>query len=295
MASRLSAQDRVVTIVEVGPRDGLQNEARTVPTTAKIAFIEALAGAGLPVVEATSFVSPSAVPQFADADEVMRAIRRRAGVRYPVLVPNERGLDRALAAGVDAIALFTSATEAFCQANIRCSIDESFARFRPVVERAGAAGVWVRGYVSVAFDCPYSGRVEPEDAVAVAVRLFDLGCAEVSLADTVGTASPDDTDRLVEVATRELPLERTALHLHDTHGRAVENVAVAFEAGVRIFDSAAGGLGGCPFAPGAPGNVATESVLAFFDERGVETGVDRTAVLASVEALRAAMAAGAAV
>jgi isopropylmalate/homocitrate/citramalate synthase len=292
MADRVTVQRRDVTIVEVGPRDGLQNEARTVPTAAKIAFIEALADAGLPVVEATSFVSPTAVPQLADADEVMRSIRRNAGVRYPVLVPNERGLDRALAAGVDAIALFTSATEAFCQANIRCSIDESFVRFQPVVKRAGAEGVWVRGYVSVAFDCPYSGRVEPEAAVAVAARLFDLGCAEVSLADTIGTASPEDTRRLVEVAARELPLERTAFHFHDTYGRAVENVAVAYDAGVRIFDSAAGGLGGCPFAPGAAGNVATESVLAFFDERGIETGVDRTAVLATVEALRAAMAAG---
>jgi hydroxymethylglutaryl-CoA lyase len=294
MSDRAENRGSTVTIVEVGPRDGLQNEARTVPTAAKIAFIEALADAGLPIVEATSFVSPTAVPQLADADEVMRAIRRRAGVRYPVLVPNERGLDRALAASVDAIALFTSATEAFCQANIRCSIDESFARFRPVVERAHAEGVWVRGYVSVAFDCPYSGRVEPEVAVAVASRLFELGCAEVSLADTIGTASPDETDRLVAVAAAELPLERTALHFHDTRGRAVENVAVAYDAGVTIFDSAAGGLGGCPFAPGAPGNVATESVLAYFAERGVEAGVDRSAVLAAVAALRSAIVAGAA-
>ncbi len=294
MSDRPEHRERTVTIVEVGPRDGLQNEARTVPTAAKIAFIEALAEAGLPVVEATSFVSPAAVPQLADADEVMRAIRRRAGVRYPVLVPNERGLDRALAARVDAIALFTSATEAFCQANIRCSIEESFARFRPVVERAHAEGVWVRGYVSVAFDCPYSGRVEPAAAVAVASRLFDLGCAEVSMADTIGTALPEDTDRLVAVAAfAELPLERTALHFHDTGGRAVENVAVAYGAGVTIFDSAAGGLGGCPFAPGAPGNVATEAVLAYFADRGVKTGVDRSAVLAAVAALRSAMVAGA--
>jgi hydroxymethylglutaryl-CoA lyase len=284
-----------VTIVEVGPRDGLQNEARTVSTAAKIAFIEALAAAGLPVVEATSFVSPTAVPQLADADEVMRSIRRCPGVRYPVLVPNERGFDRALAAGVDAIALFTSATEAFCQANIRCSIDESFARFRPVVDRAREQGIWVRGYVSVAFDCPYSGRVAPESAVAVAVRLFELGCAEVSLADTIGTAEPEDVSRLLAAARDNLPLPQTALHFHDTHGRAVRNVAVAYDAGITIFDSAAGGLGGCPFAPGAPGNVATEAVLAFFAERGVETGVDRGAVLAAVASLRSAMASGAAI
>jgi hydroxymethylglutaryl-CoA lyase len=280
---------RDVVIVEVGPRDGLQNEPRTVPTPAKIAFIEALADAGLRVVEATSFVSPTAVPQLADADEVMRSIRRRPGVRYPVLVPNERGLDRALAAGVDAIALFTAATDAFCQANIRCSIAESFARFQPVVDRALTGGLWVRGYVSVAFDCPYSGRVAPEDAVKVAARLFDLGCAEVSLADTIGTALPEDVARLLDVAATQLPVERTALHFHDTHGHAVDNVACAFERGVRIFDAAAGGLGGCPFAPGAPGNVATESVLAYFADRGVETGVSLTAVREAMTALRSAM------
>jgi hydroxymethylglutaryl-CoA lyase len=278
-----------VTIVEVGPRDGLQNEPGIVPTAAKIAFIEALAAAGLPVVEATSFVSPTAVPQLADADEVMRTIRRRPGVRYPVLVPNERGFDRALAAGADAIALFTAATEAFCRANIRCSIDESFARFRPVVDRAKEHGIWVRGYVSVAFDCPYSGRVAPESAVAVASRLFALGCAEVSIADTIGTARPEDVARLLAVASEVLPATRIALHFHDTHGRAVDNVAVAYDAGITTFDSAAGGLGGCPFAPGAPGNVATEAVVAYFTGRGVETGVDREAVLAAVASLRAAM------
>jgi hydroxymethylglutaryl-CoA lyase len=282
-----------VTIVEVGPRDGLQNEPGTVPTAAKIAFIEALAAAGLPVVEATSFVSPTAVPQLADADEVMRTIRRRPGVRYPVLVPNERGFDRALAAGAEAIALFTAATEAFCQANIRCSIDDSFGRFRPVVDRAKERGIWVRGYVSVAFDCPYSGRVAPENAVAVASRLFNLGSAEVSLADTIGTARPEDVARLLTIAAEELPASRIALHFHDTHGQAVDNVAVAYEAGITTFDSAAGGLGGCPFAPGAPGNVATEALVAYFAGRGVETGVDRAAVSAAVESLRAATASGA--
>ena len=264
-----------VTIVEVGPRDGLQNESALVPTTAKIAFVEELAAAGLPVVETTSFVNPAAVPQLADAAEVMVGIHRRPGVRYPVLIPNERGLDRAEQAGVDAIALFTSATEAFCRANIRCSIDESFARFRPVVGRAKPAGMWIRGYVSVAFACPYSGPVDPEAAVAVAERLFAVGCDEVSIADTIGAATPADVDDLLDAVGGRLPLERTAVHFHDTAGRAIDNVAAAFARGVRIFDAAAGGLGGCPFAPGAPGNVATESVVAYFDQRGIATGVDR--------------------
>lgn len=286
---------RDVTIVEVGPRDGLQNDPRLVPTGAKIAFIEALAEAGLPVIEATSFVSPTAVPRLADADQVMRDIVRRAGVRYPVLIPNQRGLERALAVGVDAIALFTSATESFCQANIRCSIDESFERFRPVVARAKSDHLWIRGYVSVAFDCPYSGRVEPEAALAVTQRLFDIGCDEVSIADTIGTASPDDVARLLELAFPRLPWERTALHFHDTHGQAIDNIAVAFDDGIRIFDSAAGGLGGCPFAPGAPGNVATESVLAYFEQRGIETGVDRNAVSEAFQALTDATTAPSAV
>jgi isopropylmalate/homocitrate/citramalate synthase len=279
---------REVTIVEVGPRDGLQNDPRLVPTDAKITFIEALAAAGLPVIEATSFVSPTAVPRLADSDEVMSSITRLPGVRYPVLIPNLRGLERALAVGVDAIALFTSATEAFCQANIRCSIDESFERFKPVVARAKTDNLWIRGYVSVAFDCPYSGRVEPEAAIAVTQRLFDLGCDEVSIADTIGTASPDDVSRLVNLALPTLPRERTALHFHDTHGQAIDNIAVAFDAGITIFDSAAGGLGGCPFAPGAPGNVATEAVLTYFAQRGVNTGVDRSKVSEAFQALTSA-------
>ena len=277
---------RDVTIVEVGPRDGLQNERAIVPTEIKVAFIEALADAGLPVIEATSFVSPAAVPQLADADEVMRRVRRKPGVRYPVLVPNERGLDRALAAGVDAIALFTAATEAFCQANIRCSIDESFARFAPVAARARAAGLWIRGYVSVAFDCPYSGRVEPESAVSVAERLLRLGCDELCLADTIGTAQPDDVLRLLDRARSSLPFHLLALHFHDTHGKAIDNVLAAYREGIRIFDGAASGLGGCPFAPGAPGNVATERVVAAL---GVRTGVDQQAVIDAAMRLRSAL------
>lgn len=274
-----------VTIVEVGPRDGLQNEPAIVPTTAKIAFIHALADAGLPVIESTSFVNPAAVPQLADAADVMAGIRRRPAVRYPVLVPNERGFERALAAGVDAIALFTAATEAFCQANIRCSIDESFARFEPVARRALASGLWVRGYVSVAFDCPYSGAVASEAPIAVAERLFDLGCHEVSIADTIGSAGADATTRLVKTAEASLPMDRVALHFHDTFGRATENIGVAYDQGVRIFDSAAGGLGGCPFAPGAAGNVATERVVRFFSDLGVPTGIDAGAVERAAAAL----------
>jgi len=267
-----------ITIVEVGPRDGLQNEAGVIPTAAKIAFIESLAAAGARVIEATSFVTPAAVPQLADAGEVMKSIRRQPGVRYPVLVPNEKGYDRARDAGVDAIALFTAATEAFCQANIRCSIDESFDRFAPVIERARADRTWIRGYVSVAFDCPYSGPVPAESAVAVARRLFDAGCDEVSIADTLGTATAAVVQDLLTVATDELPIEHVALHFHDTYGHAVSNIGIAFDRGYRIFDSAAGGLGGCPFAPGASGNVATEAVVRSFDARDVMSGIDSAAV-----------------
>jgi len=277
-----------VTVVEVGPRDGLQNEPGTVPTAAKVAFVEALAAAGLPVVEATSFVSPGAVPQLADADEVMRAIDRRPGVRYPVLVPNERGLARALAAGVDAIALFTAASEAFSQANVRGTIAETFARFRPVVARARAEGLWVRGYVSVAFGCPYSGPVEPAAAVDVARRLADLGCDEVAVADTIGAATPDGVAAVLEVALVDLPADRLALHFHDTQGRALANVAAGLAHGVATFDSAAGGLGGCPFAPGAPGNLGTETLVAFLARHRIETGVDGAAVAHAVAALREA-------
>jgi len=277
---------RRVAIVEVGPRDGLQNEPSIIPAATKIAFIDALSRAGLRVIEATSFVHPKLVPQLADAAEVMTGIDRWPGVRYPVLVPNERGLERALEAGVDSIALFTSATEAFCQANIRCSIDESFERFEPVVEIAKTSGLRIRGYVSVAFTCPYSGPVAPDLPVGVAKRLFDLGCDEVSIADTIGSANSAETESLVAAINGELPLSQIALHFHDTRGQAIENIALAYEAGVRIFDGAAGGLGGCPFAPGAAGNVATEKVVAFFESQGIETGVDRDAVVRAASLVR---------
>jgi hydroxymethylglutaryl-CoA lyase len=275
-----------VTIVEVAPRDGLQNEPGFIPTASKIRFIEALAKAGCRVVEATSFVNPAAVPQLADADDVMRSIERLPGVRYPVLVPNERGLDRALAAGSDAIALFAAATEEFSQANLRCSIDESFARFTPVAKVARVRGLWLRGYVSAAFDCPFSGEVSPESTLNVASRLFDFGCEEVSVADTIGTTDPDHVRLLLEVLSAELPVDRLALHFHDTYGRAVDNIRAALDFGINVYDSSAGGLGGCPFAPGAPGNVATETVLDLFAELGIVTGVDRNAITAAVQDFR---------
>jgi isopropylmalate/homocitrate/citramalate synthase len=275
-----------VKVVEVGPRDGLQNEPASIPTPTKISFVEALAAAGLAVVETTSFVSPKAVPQLADADEVLRGISRRPGVRYPVLVPNERGLERALAAGADSFAVFTAATEAFSQANVRASIDETFQRFEPIAASARASGAWLRGYVSVAFVCPYSGAVPAADAVAVARRLDELGCDEVVLADTIGQATPDEVRIVLELALIDIAVERLALHLHDTGGRALENVAVGLANGIRVFDGAASGLGGCPFAPGAPGNLATESLVRFLHERGFETGVDAAAVEAAAALVR---------
>lgn len=280
---------RQVVVVEVGPRDGLQNEAQPVPTELKVAFIERLAEAGLPVIEVTSFVSPKAVPQLADAEEVMRRIARRPGTRYLALVPNERGLDRALAAGCDAIALFTAASEAFSQANVHASIEETFQRFRPVAERARAAGLWIRGYVSTAFHCPYSGPVDPRQALSVTERLFALGCHEVTLADTIGRATPRDVDRLLALATRAFEPSRLALHFHDTVGLALANVMIGLDYGITIFDASAGGLGGCPFAPGAPGNLATERLLALLEGLGIETGVDREAVAAAVAELRQAV------
>lgn len=278
---------REVAIVEVGPRDGLQNEPRFIPALAKIAFVNALADAGARTIETTSFVHPKLVPQLADAADVMRGIAPKPGVRFPVLVPNERGMERALECGAQAIALFTSATEAFCQENIRCSIDESFERFAPVIASAKANGIWLRGYVSVAFTCPYSGRIDPTAPVDVAWRLFEAGCDEVSIADTIGSATPKETKQLLDVLNESMALDRIALHFHDTHRQAVENIALAYERGVRIFDSSAGGLGGCPFAPGAAGNVATEVVVEFFEKQGIRTGIDPDAVRQAAAIVRA--------
>jgi isopropylmalate/homocitrate/citramalate synthase len=250
----------------------------TVPAAAKVELIERLAAAGLPVVETTSFVSPRAVPQLADADEVLPAVHRRPGVRYPVLVPNLRGLERALAAGADAVAVFTAASEAFAHANINMSVAGSLLAFAPVLQRARAEGMWTRGYVSTAFGCPYQGAVEPAVVAGIAAALSGLGCDEISLGDTIGVARPEQVPAVVAAVAASVPVERIALHLHDTGGRALENVAAGLEAGVRVFDSSAGGLGGCPFAPGAPGNLATEALVEMLHARGFETGVDVEAV-----------------
>ena len=275
-----------VTIYEVGPRDGLQNEVTPIPTDEKLTFANALADAGLTWIETTSFVNPKAVPQLADAGDVMRRLDRRPGVRYPVLVPNERGMERALETGIDAIALFAAASEAFSQANIRATIDESFDRFLPVIALAKQHDVWVRGYVSTAFHCPYSGPVDVVAAVAVAERLFEIGCGEVAIADTIGIATPTDTDAFLDAALARLPAERLALHLHDTNGLALANVMVGLDAGITIFDGSAGGLGGCPFAPGAPGNLATEALVTLLDGLGIETGVNADAVRSAAARIR---------
>lgn len=264
-----------VTVVEVGPRDGLQNEKGFVPTEAKVAFVEALAAAGLPVVETTAFVSPKAIPQLADSAEVFSRVRKKPGTRYPVLVPNERGMARALAAGAREIALFTAATDTFNLRNTNATVEESFARFAPVVALARKEAVRVRGYVSTVFGCPYEGKVDPARAVAVALRLFESGCEEVSLGDTIGVAVPSQVADVVgRLRSAGADVARLALHMHDTRGTALANVVEGLREGIRVFDSSAGGLGGCPYAPGAAGNLATEDLLYLLHGMGYETGVD---------------------
>jgi hydroxymethylglutaryl-CoA lyase len=269
-----------VRVYEVGPRDGLQNEATPIPTATKARFIELLAAAGLREIEATSFVAPSAIPQLADADALLAGLTRSPGVRYPVLVPNSRGMTRAEAAGADAIAVFTAATDAFTQANIGMTVSESLAAFEPVLARAHDLGWWRRGYVSTAFGCPYTGRVAPDRAVQVAGRLLDLGVDEVCFGDTIGVGVPGQVATLTGLAVSAgIPVERIAFHFHDTRGTALANVAAGLDAGVRCFDSAAGGTGGCPYAPGAAGNLATEDLVYLLDASGWETGVSLPDVL----------------
>lgn len=268
-----------VTIVEVGPRDGLQNESAVVPTDVKVEFIDRLSRTGLRVVEATSFVHPEWVPQLADAEEVMARIDRHRRVRYPVLVPNEHGLDRALEAGVEEVAVFTAASEEFTRANINRTIAQSIDMFRPVVARAKEAGVRVRGYVSTALGCPYQGRVPKDDVVRVTGDLFALGVDEVSLGDTIGVGTPGETRDLLALVGEQFPLERIGVHMHDTFGQGLANTLAAFESGVTIADASAGGLGGCPFAPGAKGNLATEDLVYALHGSGVETGIDLDALV----------------
>lgn len=264
---------RRVTVVEVGPRDGLQNEKGIVSTADKIRFIDLLSAAGLAVIEATSFVSPTAVPQLADAAEVMAGIRRTSSVRYTALVPNRKGMERALAAEVDEVAVFTGASETFVQHNINTSIAGSIENFRPVVEMARKAGKRVRGYISTAFGCPYEGHVSAEAVAHVVDLLLALGVDELSIGDTIGVATPNQVVNVTELLLARVSIERIAMHFHDTRGTALANVLAALQLGISIFDSSTGGLGGCPYAPGASGNLATEDLIYMLDGLGIETGV----------------------
>jgi hydroxymethylglutaryl-CoA lyase len=267
--------DQHMRIVEVGPRDGLQNETAMVPAAAKIAFINALSRSGVGEIEVSAFVSPRRVPQLSDAGEVFGGIARQSGVVYSALVPNRKGLEQALAAQVEKVSVFTAASETFNRKNINISIEGSIKRFRPVIVAARDAGLPVRGYISTAFWCAFEGKIEPRAVLEVVDRLMDIGVDEISVADTIGKATPDEVRHLLDRLLPRLPVERIAVHFHDTYGRGVENMLAAWSAGVRIIDSSAGGLGGCPFAPGASGNVATGDIVAALEARGVETGVDR--------------------
>ena len=278
-----------VRIVEVGPRDGLQNEREPIPTEAKVAFVDALSEAGYQDIEVSAFVSPSWVPQLADAADVFARIRRRDGVRYSALVPNEKGLDRALEASVGAIAVFTAASETFNRKNINASIAESIDRFAPVVPRAKREGLFVRGYVSTAFWCPYEGRIDPRAVVDVVRRLLELDVDEISIGDTIGKAVPGEVDDLLDLLLDALPQERVAMHFHDTYGTAIANALCAYERGITVFDSSAGGVGGCPYAPGAAGNVATEDLVWALSRSGASTGIDLERVSAASDVLASAL------
>lgn len=271
-----------VKVVEVGPRDGLQNEKVTIPTHAKVEYITALGDAGLRVIEAGAFVSPKWVPQMADTAAVYENIPKDPGVEYPVLVPNMKGLDRAIEAGVKSIALFTAASETFNKRNINMSIDESFANYTSVAARAISHGMRVRGYVSTAFGCPYEGEVPAEKVLEVSARLLDLGCYEVSVGDTIGVGTPMQVQGVIGVLRQVIPAAKLAMHFHDTRGTALANTLAALEMGIATYDASSGGLGGCPFAPGASGNMATEDLIYLLDGMAIETGIDlRKLVVAS--------------
>jgi hydroxymethylglutaryl-CoA lyase len=263
-----------VRMVEVGPRDGLQNEPHEVPTDIKVQLIERLADAGLPAVEATAFVSPKWVPQMADHTEVLERIRRKPGVDYPVLAPNLKGFESARAAGATEVAIFGAASESFSRKNINCSIAESLDRFRPVAQEARKHGVKVRGYVSCVLGCPYEGEVAPARVAQVAKALYEMGCYEVSLGDTIGTGTPAKAKALIQACAGEVPMAKLAGHYHDTYGQALANIYASLELGVRTFDASIAGLGGCPYAAGASGNVATEDVVYMLNGMGLRTGVD---------------------
>ncbi len=274
-----------VRITEVGPRDGLQNEKTPLSTAAKVQLVDHLVDAGVTNIEVTSFVHPIRVPAMADAEQVFGDVQKRAGVRYMALVPNERGYDRARAAGCDAIAVFTAASEHFAQANIQSTIEESLNRFRAVAARSAADEVYVRGYVSTAFDCPYGGAVEPEAVLRVVESLLEIGCDEIALGDTTGSGTPTRLGHLLDVVLKAVPVEQLTLHFHDTWGLGCANAAAGIAHGVRSFDASVGGLGGCPYAPGASGNVATEDLVHLMHSMGFETGIDLEAVVSAGAAL----------
>ena len=280
-----------IRIVEVGPRDGLQNEKKSLSVETKADFIDLLSDTGLDTIEAGAFVSPKWVPQMADTDKVFARAAKKQGISYPVLVPNEKGMEAALAAGAKEIAVFAAASETFSQKNINCTIAESLERFKPVIALAQKNNIKVRGYVSCVMGCPYEGDIAPEAVVKVAKALYDMGCYEISLGDTIGTGTPQKTQVLLDAVIKEIPVEALAVHFHDTYGRAIENIKVAVAKGIRVVDSATGGLGGCPYAPGAAGNVATEKVLDLADELKIETGVDRAKIVRASQFIRAALSA----
>ena len=283
------ARPASVRIVEVGPRDGLQNEPGLVTVAAKVALIDALAEAGLTMIESGSFVSPKWVPQMADTAQVLAGISRRDGVRYPVLTPNLKGLELALASGVEEVAVFAAASEAFSQKNINCSIAESLERFTPVLDLAKARGVAVRGYVSCVLGCPYQGEVPVAKVVEVSERLVAMGCYEVSLGDTIGVGTPDKAKAMAKAVADGIGVARTALHFHDTYGQALANVLACLDLGIATVDAAVAGLGGCPYARGASGNLATEDLVYMLDGLGVETGVDLDALAAAGRAITSAL------
>ncbi|QRG08127.1 hydroxymethylglutaryl-CoA lyase [Xanthobacter dioxanivorans] len=283
------ARPTSVRIVEVGPRDGLQNEPGFVPVAAKVALIDALAGAGLKVIESGSFVSPKWVPQMADTAEVLAQIDRREGVRYPVLTPNLKGLELAIASGVEEVAVFAAASEAFSARNINCTIAESLTRFAPVLDLARAQGIAVRGYVSCVLGCPYQGEVPVAKVVEVSQALVAMGCYEVSLGDTIGVGTPDKAKAMARAVADHIGVQRTALHFHDTYGQAIANVLACLDLGIATVDAAVAGLGGCPYAKGASGNLATEDLVYMLDGLGVETGVDLDRLAAAGRAITAAL------
>lgn len=278
-----------VKIVEVGPRDGLQNEPEPIPTATKLAFIRKLAEAGLSQIEVTSFVHPKAIPQLADAIDVAKSLPDVPGVIYSALVPNQKGLDRAIDAGIRRIAVFTAASDEFTRKNINMSVDESFGVFEPVVRAAISQGISVRGYVSTAFVCPYAGEIPRERVLDVSLRLLSMGCDEIAISDTIGAAAPRDIDQTVGYVAGKIPVGKIALHLHDTYATALANVYAGLQMGVAIFDASAGGLGGCPYAKGAAGNLATEDLIYFMDRMGIETGVDLNRVAAASNVVAATL------